>query len=253
LIGDGNLPDNEIEIGNLTKAYGKVVALNNVSLEVGAGEILGLLGPNGAGKSTLMKIVVGILRPTSGYVKVGGSDVVKEPEAAKKSVGYLPENPSLYTGLTVSEFLRFLGKIRDVPDGLLQDKIPEALTIFSLEEKADALLGTLSKGMKQKVALIAATLHDPRVLVLDEPLTALDPKSQVLVNGWIADQGKKGTTVLLSTHNLEIAQDHATRIAIIDKGSIIALGPLESLRKMADAGKDARLDEVFLKLTAETA
>ena len=246
------MPENEIEIGNLTKVYGKVVALNNVSLEVGAGEILGLLGPNGAGKSTLLKIVVGILRPTTGYVKVGGNDVSKEPEAAKRNVGYLPENPSLYTGLTVSEFLRFLGKIRDVPDGLLRDKISEALLTFSLEEKADAMLGALSKGMKQKVALIAATLHDPKVLVLDEPLTALDPKTQVFVNSWIASQGKKGTTVLLSTHNLEIAQDHATRIAIIDKGSIIALGALDSLRRMADAGKDARLDEVFLKLTAET-
>lgn len=251
--GAGPVPDNEIEIANLTKRYGKVVALNGVSLDVSAGEILGLLGPNGAGKSTLMKIVVGILRPTTGYVKVGGSDVAKEPEAAKRNVGYLPENPSLYTGLTVSEFLRFMGKIRDVPDDALRDKISEALMTFSLEEKADAMLGALSKGMKQKVALIAATLHDPKVLVLDEPLTALDPKTQVFVNTWIAAQGKKGTTVLLSTHNLEIAQDHATRIAIIDKGSIIALGALDSLRRMADAGKDARLDEVFLKLTAETA
>jgi len=253
LRGAVSLPENEIEIANLTKTYGKVVALNNVSLEVSAGEILGLLGPNGAGKSTLMKIVVGILRPTTGYVKVGGSDVAKEPEAAKRNVGYLPENPSLYPGLTVSEFLRFLGKIRDVPDGALRDKISDALMTFSLEEKADAMLGALSKGMKQKVALIAATLHDPKVLVLDEPLTALDPKTQVFVNSWIAAQGKKGTTVLLSTHNLEIAQDHATRIAIIDRGSIIALGALDSLRRMADAGKDARLDEVFLKLTAETA
>jgi ABC-type multidrug transport system ATPase subunit len=246
------LPEIEIEVSHLTKVYGKVVALNDVSLEVASGEILGLLGPNGAGKSTLMKTVVGILRPTSGFVKVGGRDVVKEPEAAKKNVGYLPENPSLYSGLTVSEFLRFLGKIRDVPDDTARTKISEALMTFSLEDKADALLTTLSKGMKQKVALIAATLHDPRVLVLDEPLTALDPKSQVFVNSWIGAQGKKGTTVLLSTHNLEIAQDHATRIAIIDHGSILALGALDSLRKMADAGKDARLDEVFLKLTAET-
>lgn len=246
------MPDNEIEVSNLTKTYGKVVALNGVSLEVAKGEVLGLLGPNGAGKSTLMKIVVGILRPTSGYVKVGGVDVAKDPEDAKRNVGYLPENPSLYTGLTVSEFLRFLGKIRDVPDDVVRGKISEALMTFSLEEKADALLTTLSKGMKQKVALIAATLHDPKVLVLDEPLTALDPKSQVFVNNWITAQGKGGTTVLLSTHNLEIAQDHATRIAIIDKGNIVALGALDSLRRMADAGKDAKLDEVFLKLTAET-
>jgi ABC-2 type transport system ATP-binding protein len=246
------LPENEIEVANLTKTYGKVVALHDVSLEVPKGEILGLLGPNGAGKSTLMKIVVGILRPTSGYVKVGGVDVAKDPEDAKRNVGYLPENPSLYTGLTVSEFLRFLGKIKDVPDDVVRSKISEALMTFSLEEKGDALLTTLSKGMKQKVALIAATLHDPKVLVLDEPLTALDPKSQVFVNNWITAQGKGGTTVLLSTHNLEIAQDHATRIAIIDKGNIVALGALDSLRKMADAGKDARLDEVFLKLTAET-
>jgi ABC-2 type transport system ATP-binding protein len=230
-----------------------VTALNNVSLRVGSGEILGLLGPNGAGKSTLMKIVVGILRPTNGSVQISGNDVSKDPEAAKRVVGYLPENPSLYAGLTVKEFLSFVGKIRDVPDGTLRDRISEALKTFSLEEKTNALVGTLSKGMKQKVALITADLHDPQVLVLDEPLTALDPRTQIMVNGWIAAQGKKGKSVLLSTHNLEIAQDHATEIAIIDKGNIIALGSLESLRRMADAGKDARLDEVFLKLTDETA
>jgi ABC-2 type transport system ATP-binding protein len=241
----------EIEVSHLTKRYGDKVALNDVSLEVAGGEILGLLGPNGAGKSTLMKIVVGILRPTTGYVRIGGKDVAREPEAAKRNVGYLPENPSLYAGLTVSEFLRFLGKIRDVPDDALRRKISEALMTFSLEEKTDSLLGTLSKGMKQKVGLIGATLHDPKVLVLDEPLTALDPKSQVFVNSWIAAQGRAGTTVLLSTHNLEIAQDHATSIAIIDKGSIIALGPMDNLRRMADARADARLDEVFLRLTAE--
>ena len=247
------MPDGGIEVERLTKAYGNLVALREVSLDIKGGEILGLLGPNGAGKSTLMKTVVGVLRPTAGLVRVGGHDVEREPEAAKRIVGYLPENPSLYTGLTVSEFLRFMGKIRDVPDGAVQDRMSEALMTFSLEEKRDALLGTLSKGMKQKVALIAATLHDPKVLVLDEPLTALDPKSQIFVNNWIAAQGKRGTTVLLSTHNLEIAQHHATRIAIIDRGSIIALGPLDSLRRMADAGEDARLDEVFLRLTAERA
>jgi ABC-2 type transport system ATP-binding protein len=241
-----------IIIQNLTKTYDKLVALKGVSLEVRAGEVIGLLGPNGAGKSTLMKIVVGILRPTSGSVSVSGYDIVKDPEEAKKVVGYLPENPSLYTGLTVSEFLRFVGKIRAVEDAPLQERIAESLKTFSLVEKTDALLGSLSKGMKQKVALIASAIHDPQVLVMDEPLTALDPKTQIFVNNWILSQGKNGRTVLLSTHNLEIVQDYATQIAIIDRGSIIAVGDLQTLRKMADAGKDARLDEVFLKLTEES-
>jgi ABC-2 type transport system ATP-binding protein len=238
---------------HLSKTYGKLVALSDVSLEVRPGEVLGLLGPNGAGKSTLMKIVVGILRPTSGSVNVDGHDIVKNPERAKKAVGYLPENPSLYTALTVSEFLRFVGKIRAVDDVALEERIHESLKTFSLEEKSGALLGSLSKGMKQKVALIAAAIHDPSILVMDEPLTALDPKTQIFVNNWILSLGKKGKTVLLSTHNLEIVQNYATRIAIIDRGSIIAVGNLQELRQKADAGKDARLDEVFLKLTEESA
>jgi ABC-2 type transport system ATP-binding protein len=241
-----------ISIDNLTKSYGGLVALDRVSLGVEAGEVAGLIGPNGAGKSTLMKIVVGILRPTSGTVRVSGHDVVQEPEAAKRLIGYLPENPSLYTALTVSEFLKFVGKIRGVGDRELDVKISESLKTFSLVDKADSLVGSLSKGMKQKVAITAAILHDPEVLILDEPLTALDPKTQAFVNRWISDQGRSGRTVLLSTHNLEIVQDYATRIVIIDKGTVIATGGLESLRKLADAKGDARLDEVFLKLTEET-
>jgi ABC-2 type transport system ATP-binding protein len=241
-----------ILIDGLTKTYGDLVALDKVSLGVEAGEVVGLIGPNGAGKSTLMKIVVGILRPTNGTVKVSGHDVVLEPEAAKKLIGYLPENPALYTALTVSEFLKFVGKIRGVADGELEPKISESLKTFTLVDKADSLVGSLSKGMKQKVALIAATLHDPEVLILDEPLTALDPKTQVFVNRWIISQGKAGRTVLLSTHNLEIVQDYSTRIVIIDRGTVVATGGLETLRKLADTKGDARLDEVFLKLTEET-
>jgi ABC-2 type transport system ATP-binding protein len=241
-----------ISIEALTKKYDGLVALNDVSFDVGSGEIVGLIGPNGAGKSTLMKIVVGILKPTSGRVKVNGHDVVQEPEAAKTLVGYVPENPSLYTALTVSEFLRFVGRIRGVADGELEGKIFESLRTFSLFDKADSLVGSLSKGMKQKVALTAAALHDPDVLILDEPLTALDPKTQAFVHGWISSQGRDGKTVLLSTHNLEIVQDYATRIVIIDRGTVVATGGLESLRKLADARGDARLDEVFLKLTEET-
>ena len=237
---------------NLTKNYGPLVALSNVSLNADSGEVVGLIGPNGAGKSTLMKIVVGILKPTSGSVKVSGYDVVSEPERAKKAMGYLPENPSIYTALTVHEFLRFVGKIRGVGDDVLESRISDSLRDFSLEDKDDALVGSLSKGMKQKVALSAAIIHDPDVLILDEPHTALDPKTQAFVSRWITTQGRNGKTVLLSTHNLEIVQDFATRIVIIDKGTVIASGGLESLRRLADARGDARLVEVFLKLTEDS-
>jgi ABC-2 type transport system ATP-binding protein len=241
-----------ISVDNLTKKYGELVALNAVSLEVGAGEVVGLIGPNGAGKSTLMKVIVGVLKPTSGTVRVGGHDVVQEPEGVKRLIGYLPENPSLYTALTVREFLRFVGKIRGVEDGTLESRISESLKTFALTDKGDSLVGSLSKGMKQKVALTAANIHDPGVLILDEPLTALDPKTQAFVNGWIASQGKNHKTVFLSTHNLEIVQDYATRIVIIDRGTVIASGGLESLRRLADAKGDARLVEVFLKLTEDS-
>jgi ABC-2 type transport system ATP-binding protein len=242
----------ELTVENLTKNYGDLVALNNVSLRVGTGEVFVLLGPNGAGKTTLLKIVVGILKPTRGTVRLDTYDLVKNPEDAKRIIGYLPENPSLYTGLTVTEFLQFVGKIRNVPDGALEVKIRDALKTFEIEEKKDALVGSLSKGTKQKVALIASSLHDHHFLVLDEPLSGLDPKTQRFVNQWIAGMGQKGVTVLLSTHNLDIAQQYASRMAIIDKGRIVAIGEMEELRKMAKTGSEARLDDVFLKLTEET-
>ena len=239
----------DLIIENLTKKYGDVVALNDVSLNIGSGEIVGLLGPNGAGKSTLLKIIVGILRPTSGTVILDGIDILQEPEAAKKIIGYLPENASLYTALTVTEFLQFVGKIRAVSDQDLDTKIPESLKAFDIEDKKNALVGSLSKGTKQKVAIIASMLHDPRFLVLDEPLSGLDPKTQRFVNQWITMTASRGVTVFLSTHNLDIAQDYANKIAIIDKGKIVAVGELNSLRKMANTKDDAKLDDVFLKLT----
>src|SRR5436309_2876307 len=209
----------QISVERLTKHYGTLVALDNVSLDIGSGEIFGLLGPNGAGKSTLLKTLVGILRPTSGTIRIDEIDIVVEPEKAKRMIGYLPENPSLYTGLTTLEFLQFVGKIRGVDDELLELEISESLKSFGLEEKRNSLLGSLSKGMKQKVALIATSLHNPEVLVLDEPLTALDPKTRVSVKDWIGARTKRGVTTILSTHDLDVAQSHAGRIAIIDRKS----------------------------------
>ena len=241
----------EISIENLTKHYGTLVALDNVTVKIASGQVFGLLGPNGAGKSTLLKTLVGILRPTSGTIQIGATDIVADPEKAKNMIGYLPENPSLYTGLTTQEFLQFVGKIRGVGDDVLDREISESLKSFGLEEKRNSLVGTLSKGMKQKVALIATSLHSPKVLVLDEPLTALDPKTRVSVKDWIGDQTKQGVTTILSTHDLDVAQTHAGRIAIIDHGKIVAVGDIESLRHTANTASDARLEDVFLRLTEE--
>ncbi|MEE8238969.1 MAG: ABC transporter ATP-binding protein [Nitrososphaerales archaeon] len=242
----------EIFVEGLSKSYGDVVALDDVSFRCESGEVFGLLGPNGAGKSTLLKIVVGLLKPTSGIVRLGEHDIAQSPEAAKQIVSYLPENPSLYTGLTVQEFLQFVGKIRGVDDSSLANKVDESLRTFSLVEKTDSLIGSLSKGMKQKVALIASTIHDPSVLVLDEPLTALDPRTQRLVKDWIGSQAGKGVTILLSTHLMEIAQSYCTRLAIIDKGRIVASGGMDTLREKAAAGSEANLDEIFLRLTDDS-
>jgi ABC-2 type transport system ATP-binding protein len=242
----------EISIDNLTKRYGDLTALDNVSLKINTGQVFGLLGPNGAGKSTLLKTLVGILKPTSGTINVKGHDIVREPELAKRIIGYLPENPSLYTGLTTQEFLEFVGKIRGVDDDRLGREISDALNSFSLWEKRDSLIGSLSKGMKQKVAIIATSLHSPEVLVLDEPLTALDPKTRASVKEWIVSQTGKGVTTVLSTHELDIAQDYAETIGIIDRGRIVAVGGIESLRRMANTDSKARLEDVFLRLTAES-
>src|SRR5207302_9340485 len=158
----------EISIENLTKHYGTLVAIDNVSLKIASGEVFGLLGPNGAGKSTLLKTLVGILRPTTGTIRIGAIDIVADPEKAKKMIGYLPENPSPYTGLTTQEFLQFVGKIRGVADDLLDREISDSLKSFGLEEKRNSLVGTLSKGVKQKVARIATSLQFLQVLVWDE-------------------------------------------------------------------------------------
>jgi ABC-2 type transport system ATP-binding protein len=241
----------QVSIEHLTKHYGTLVALSDVSLEIGSGEVFGLLGPNGAGKSTLLKTLVCILRPTQGTIKLDEVDIVSSPERAKRMIGYLPENPSLYAGLTTLEFLQFVGKIRGVGDNILDQKISESLKNFGLEEKRNSQVGSLSKGMKQKVALIATSLHSPDLLVLDEPLTALDPKTRVSVKDWIGSQTARGVTTILSTHDLDVAQTHAGRIAIIDHGKIVAVGDVESLRRMANIGSDARLEDVFLRLTAE--
>src|SRR5207253_10940132 len=172
-------------------------------LQVASGGVFGVLGPNGARNRTLLNALVGSLRPTRGPIRIGIIDTVADPEKAKKMIGYLPENPSLYTGLTTQEFLQFVGKIRGVADDLLDREISESLKSFGLEDKRNSLVGTSTKGTKKNVALIATSLHNPQVLVLDEPLTALDPKTRVSVKEWIGGQTARGVTTILSTHDLD--------------------------------------------------
>src|SRR5947207_11931237 len=238
----------EIAIENLPKHCGALVALDNVSHKIASGEVFGLLGPNGAGKSTLLKKLVGILSPTAGTIRIGAIDIVAEPEKAKKMIGYLTENPSLYTGLTTLEFLQFVGKIRGVPDDLLDREISELLKSFGLEEKRNSLAGTLSKGMKQKVALIATSVHNPQLLVLDEPLTALDPKTRVSVKDWIGGQTARGVTTILSTHDLDVAQTKEGRFRLIDIGRLVAGAVLEGFRILGNTKREGRLEAGFLGL-----
>ena len=239
-----------IETHELVKEFGSLRALTNVNLRILSGEIFGLLGPNGAGKTTAIKTIMGLLEPTSGVVKICGFDPVKEPVEAKARIGYVAENPILYESLSPRDFLEFVSSSRRI-DEVSANRIASKLAkAFGMEEFFDSPIATLSMGQKQKVALIAAFIHQPPVLLLDEPLNGLDAKSSRIVKDLISIHAQKGGAVLFSTHIMEIAEHICTKIGIIDQGKIIAEGTLEQLRSKTD-GKSSTLEDVFLKLTNE--
>jgi ABC-2 type transport system ATP-binding protein len=240
-----------IQTQGVAKSFGPVRALNGVSASVSEGEIRGLLGPNGSGKSTLMKILLGLVRPDFGYTRVVGLDPTVSPIDVRKITGYVPENPRLYDFLTGIEYLDFVADLYSLPQEVKKERVNEFLTAFDLKSQANDLLSGYSQGMKQKVAISAALLHKPRVMILDEPLNGLDPRTARIVKDVLVRLASEGVTILFSTHVLEIAEAICERITIIDHGSVIGEGTVEELR--VDAGsRDSNLESIFLSLTGSS-
>ena len=237
-----------IETQALVKRYGDKLAVNNVSFEVQAGEVFGFLGPNGAGKTTTIKMIVGLLQPTSGTIRVAGYDVQAQPLLAKAASGYVPDTPNLYAKLTGRELLRFVGDLYSLDRQRLAQRTEELLRVLDLNEAADQTIDSYSHGMQQKASLAAALMHDPKVLVLDEPTVGLDPKSARLIKDILRQMADRGTAVFLSTHILEIAERMCDRIGIINKGELVAIGTMNELRSLGKAGETS-LEDIFLGLT----
>ncbi|MEK6700225.1 MAG: ABC transporter ATP-binding protein [Nitrospirota bacterium] len=235
-----------IKLSNLTKIYGALIAVKNISLEVAPGEVFGFLGPNGAGKTTTIKMMAGLLQPTSGEVRINGFDVQKEPLKAKAITGFIPDRPYLYEKLTAGEFMQFVSKLYDMPD--VEKRISELLGLFGLTEWSGELIENFSHGMKQRLVMASALLHDPKVLVVDEPMVGLDPRGARLVKDLFKDLAAKGVTIFMSTHTLEIVENMCNRVAIINHGEIIAEGSVEDLGRLARM-PESHLEPIFLRLT----
>lgn len=239
-----------IETSGLTKRFGSVQAIMNLNLRVMPGEIYGLLGPNGAGKSTTIKVILGLIEPTAGWIKVAGFDPAKNPIEVKSKIGYVAENPIVYDSLSPRDFLEFVSSVRGIEALKANDLVTRLAKAFSLTEYFDSPIATLSLGMKQKVNLRACFVHKPPVLLLDEPFNGLDAKSSRIVKDLISFHVQAGGSVLFSTHIMEVAEQVCTRIGIIDKGRIVAEGTLDQLRKKTQ-DQTGSLEDVFLKLTRE--
>ena len=239
---------NAVELKNVTKRYNEILAVDHVNLNIGTGEIFGLLGPNGSGKSTTLKMLLGLVKPDEGEVLVLGSSVWQDPVALKRMVGYVPEAPRLYEFLTGIEYLDFIGDVYGVPPDDKRNRINEYLKALQLEGREGDMINSYSEGMKQKVALISAFLHRPKLLIMDEPLNGLDPRSARIIKDVLQELRRQGVTAILSTHVLEIAQAMCDRIGIMYHGKLEALGNMDELREMARLPTSG-LEDIFLKLT----
>ncbi len=237
-----------VELKSVLKRYNELVAVNNINLAIKPGEIFGLLGPNGSGKSTTLKMLLGLVQPEAGSVHVLGLNVKDDPVAVKMLVGYAPESPHLYEFLTGIEFLDFIGDIYGMNAEEKKTRINEYLRALQLEGREGDMISSYSEGMKQKIALIAAFLHKPKLLILDEPLNGLDPRSARIVKDFLYKLKQQGVTTIMSTHILEIAQAVCDRIGIMYQGTILALGNMEELQQLAKL-PGSGLEDIFLKLT----
>jgi ABC-2 type transport system ATP-binding protein len=239
-----------IQTNDLVKRFGDKTAVDQVTFQVKAGEVFGFLGPNGAGKTTTIRMIVGLLQPTSGSVKVAGFDLQKQPVQAKAVCGYLPDTPNLYPKLSARELLRFVGDLYEISQEQIEHRSQEMLNLFELTEAADDPIDTYSHGMQQKTALASALLHDPQVLVMDEPTVGLDPRSARLIKDILRQLAERGAAIFLSTHILEIAERMCDRIGIIDNGKLIAVGTMQELRALGKG--ESSLEDIFLNLTGGT-
>ncbi len=237
-----------IAIHDLVKQYGAFTAVDGVSLDVQPGEIHGFLGPNGAGKTTTLRMIAGLLKPTSGRILVNGHDAAAEPEAAKASLGFIPDRPFIYEKLTAGEFLEFHAGLFGMDGNGTAGRVREMLDLFELGRWQNELVESFSHGMKQRLVMSAAFIHRPRAVVVDEPMVGLDPRGARLIKDVFRRMSERGVAILMSTHTLEVAQEMCDRISIILKGKIIARGTVDEVR-MQSGGGDAQLTEVFLKLT----
>lgn len=238
-----------IDIQDVSKTYGNTVAVRELSLSIEPGELFAFLGPNGAGKTTTIKMICGLLFPSSGSIKIGGFDIHHQGDQARLLMSYVPDQPFLYEKLTGREFLQFIGEMYTMPLWKIHERIDEMIKLFELEQFVDDLTERYSHGMKQRTVFAAALLHEPKLLIVDEPTVGLDPRSVRLLKDLLRREAKAGATVFLSTHSLDIAQELADRIGIVEHGRLISCGTLAELRKQA--ALDGSLEDVFLKLTAE--
>jgi ABC-2 type transport system ATP-binding protein len=238
-----------IELINLTKKFGDLIAVNNISLTVPRGEFFAVLGPNAAGKTTTIRILAGLLKPTSGSARVAGFDVQTQSLEARSRISYVPDFPFLYDKLTPWEFFRFTGQIFRMSEEKIQATCRDLVPRFGLNDFINKPIEGLSHGTRQRVAILSALMHDPEVMVIDEPMVGLDPHHARVVKDILKERSKAGTTIFLSTHQLSVAEEIADRIGIIHQGKLIAVGTREELRQKS--GADGALEQTFLSLTAE--
>jgi len=239
-----------IELADLTKRYGRTLAVDHLDLRVAGGEIFGFIGPNGAGKTTTIRMMAGILGPTEGTVQIDGIGMADRPEAAKRVIGFIPDRPFIYEKLTGMEFMRFIADLYGCGNGTFRKRAEGLLIRFSLYDWADHLIEAYSHGMKQRLVIASALLHDPKVIIVDEPMVGLDPAGIRLVKDLFRELAARGKTIFMSTHTLQIAEDLCDRIGIIHKGRLVALGTTGDLRGTALL-KEGDLEEVFLRLTGK--
>lgn len=239
-----------IDLINLTKDYGTTIAVNNLNLHVASGEIYGFIGPNGAGKTTTIRMMGGIIEPSSGSIIIDGINMKENPVAAKKIIGVVPDRPFLYEKLTGAEFLKFIADIYEVDAKSVRQLSDDLLRQFALWDWANEIIEAYSHGMKQRLIIAAALMHDPKILVVDEPMVGLDPSAVRMVKDIFKDLAAKNAAIFVSTHTLSIAEDLCDRIGVIHKGNLVAQGTMAELNSAAQTQK-AKLEEVFLTLIHE--